>query len=261
MKAAILNSIFSSGISNSTLDIRCPTGNCTFDPIDTLGFCSICNDVTSKITNVNCTKTESNGQTDGSLSCGYKLPSNLTITLNQTHIIDDYGSTTSQADNLFKTTNMSMVALDRFEVLYENNITATPSSDVVPSPGWHPGTTNFQGMDDPLLAFGSLYLKHSDVGEDPLPIATECALSFCVQSINTSFENGILRQDTIKTWLNTTASDTGDVWMQLPAGDLEASMGRQRNFYVSAMAVLPPAKFLETTFSANVSGIDLLEAE
>ena len=261
MKAAIYNTIFSAGVSNSTLNIRCPTGNCTFDPIDTLGFCSTCNDVTSQITKVNCTETQVPGRTKRDLSCPYILPSNLTITLNKTAISDDYSSAVSQADDYYKTTNMSMVALNRTEVIYANNITATPSSGIATPPGWRPSKTNFQGIDDPLLAFGQLFLNDTYPGDDAPPLATECALSFCVQSINTSVVDGVFYQRTIKTWLNTSASDTGDVWLQPPAQSLLGSMGRQRNFYVSSMANIPLADFLESTFSANVSGIDLPEAE
>ena len=49
----------------------------------------------------------------------------------------------------------------------------------------------------------------------------------------------------------------GDAWPQPPANGLLGSMGRRRNFNVSSTANISLPDFLENTFSANVSGINL----
>ena len=176
MKAAI----FSSGNLNSTLSIQCPTGNCTFDPIDTLGFCSTCKDVTSLIDFVNCTKTDTNLNVHGDLSCNYSLPNDMIITANRIQTFDDYGGATAVADpngpGFTRTTNLSAVALQRFQNLYNNALEVDPSSSVVIAK-YSPETTKFLGVSNPLLAFGRLVFNGSDtpvpvIGESPGPQAT-----------------------------------------------------------------------------------------
>lgn len=259
MRATIYDALFNQGAANSTLNINCPTGNCTFDPTDTLGFCSTCNDVATDLT-LNCTSGEANGVKDGLLNCTYYLPGNVGLDVQDTITPDDFGGAVSQSNNYKKTTNMSVMALDRFETLYSAGLEEDPSNDIVIQGGFKPGTSVFQGIPSPLLAFGRVVFNGSS---DPIPIigdksgrtkpqATECALYWCVQTLNTSVQNGVLSQNTTGTYFNTSALDTPNALLQPPAGDDEP-----RSYYIGPLNQIPLVKFLQDTFTANLSGIYL----
>ncbi|KAF2174247.1 hypothetical protein M409DRAFT_49105 [Zasmidium cellare ATCC 36951] len=82
MQGAILRGFFDSPMEQS---VQCSSGNCTFEPVKTLGVCSSCLDVTEKITTSNCSNVERDTivrfddgflNTDGYLNddCDYTVP-------------------------------------------------------------------------------------------------------------------------------------------------------------------------------------------
>lgn len=254
MRAAIYDSILSLGDMDSTLNIDCPTGNCAFEEIETLGFCSICNDVTAEIT-VNCTEGKAFDGVDEDKYCSYFLPGNLTIPVQRGIVDGDFRRPFDSSDQIIETTDMNVVVLPRFQSLW-------PRDFMPGQPDREPNTTTFQGISNPLLAFGRVVFNKSDVpaptiGGKVNPRATECALSWCVQRLATGVRNGIISQNTTTTWLNTSTLDTADVYLT-PAAGQNLSTGKDpRTYYVSAMRNLPLVKFLETTFTTNASFINL----
>ncbi|KAK4692436.1 hypothetical protein P7C71_g4768, partial [Lecanoromycetidae sp. Uapishka_2] len=153
---------------------------------------------------------------------------------------------------------MSVVTLPRGQILYDAGLEEDPASLVVAALGSSPAITTFQGIPDPLLAFGRVVFNNSFtpmpvIGGDINPTATECALYLCVQTLNTSVQNGILNQKTIKTWFNNSAADTGYSTLSPPASGGQAP----RNYNVSPLAKIPLAQFLEKTFTVNMSAINL----
>lgn len=259
MRAAIYQSVFSLGATNSTLPINCPTGNCTFGQADTLGFCSTCSDVTADSSQT-CKTGQAQGfdLPNGSINCTYQLPDNVIIPVNSTQIVDDFGAPVLRSDQFRKTTNMSIITLPRSESFYASGIAADPSADIVVQPGSKPAITTFQGATDPLLAFGRVVFNSSFIpipviGGNIKPKATECALYWCVQTLNSPVTNGILSQNTIQTWFNKSAADTADSYLSPPPSGNQ----KPRNYFVGPMSNLPLVRFLEDTFTVNISALEL----
>ena len=259
MRAAIYESIFRQGAANSTLNINCPTGNCTFTPADTLGFCSKCNDVTIDVKS-NCSSSQVQDYPDGTLNknCTYHLPGNVNLDVQSNIVVDDFQGPVSRSSQFRQNTNMSVGALNRYETLYAAGITESPGSGIVTQGPFNPGTTFFQDIPSPLLAFGRVVFNNSFnpmpiIGGDIQPHATECALYWCVQSLNTSVQNGVLSQNITGTYFNTSARDTPDAFLQPPLSNED----ELRSYYVSTIGQLPLAKFLQDTFTGNVSFMNL----
>lgn len=74
MLQAIYNGMLENG-EIEPLSPTCPTGNCTFDPFDSLGFCSECCDISADIEQI----CHSNGDTK---NCTYRFPGNVEIFFN-----------------------------------------------------------------------------------------------------------------------------------------------------------------------------------
>lgn len=204
------------------------------------------------------------GQAQGSpypnsvTNCTYELPGNVTIGINSTNIVDDFSGAESRDPNDIKSTNMSIVTLQRGQTLYAAGLAEDPGADVTLAPGSKPAITTFQGIADPLLAFGRVMFKNSFVpmpviGGNVNPQATECALYWCVQTLDMSVQNGLLHQNTTQTWFNSSAADTGASYLSPPATGNQAP----RNYYIDPLANIPLAQFLEKTFTANMSAFNL----
>ena len=268
MRAAIYETIFNGGNTNSTLKFDCPSGNCTFAPADTLGFCSTCNDVTVDLT-MDCHSASAGEEYPAgtkNTNCTYHLPENIAIGANTTIIDDIYGGPVSRSPNYTQTTNMSIVPLPRAQTLYAAGLIADPGADVVAGPDYKPSTTTFQGIPDPLLAFGRIVFNNSFtpppvIGSRVKPHATACALGWCVQTLNTSVQNGRLVQSTLRSWLNDSAADVADAYLTPPAAPLNTAQAQaqapSRTYHISPLANIPLVQFLQKTFTANMSGINL----
>lgn len=72
MKSAVYNGLFAeNGNPDGALPVTCSTGNCTFDPFETLAMCYSCTDMTSLMTRYCETGTPADGNTS---ACGWQLP-------------------------------------------------------------------------------------------------------------------------------------------------------------------------------------------
>ena len=260
LKAAIYNSLLGLGTANSTLNINCPTGNCTFDRSDTLGFCSTCSDVTAEVVK-ECNLTPTT-DTTSEINCTYYLPGEVNVTAQDKQIPDDYGSAVAESSLFRMTTNMSVVALPRYETLYSNDPSVVRSLDdpdyLIPAPA----KTMFQGVADPILAFGRIVFNGSHnpisaIGGNFMPPATECALYWCVQTLDTSIQNGVLNQTVVSSWTDSSALDTSHVSLRSNFTSTAGGKGSANGYYVSPMGNLPLVRFLEDAFTATVKGINL----
>ena len=93
---------------------------------------------------------------------------------------------------------MSVVALHRYETLYGNDPNAIGSVGGLDFETPAPGKTVFQGVADPILAFGRIMFNGSDdplsgIGGSVMPTLTECVLYWCAQTLYTSIQNGVLK--------------------------------------------------------------------
>lgn len=157
---------------------------------------------------------------------------------------------------------MSVVALTRYETLLGNDPSVVESLEDPDYTTPAPGKTEFQGVADPILGFGRIVFNGSNdpmsaIGGNITPTTTECALYWCVQTLDTTIQNGVLNQTVIGTWSNDSALDMSAVYFRpnstLNAGGKDPAGG----YYVSPMSNLPLVKYLQDAFNATVRGINL----
>lgn len=261
LRAAIYNSLLGLGTASSTLNINCLSGNCTFDISDTLGFCSTCNDVTAQVTKV-CDKIPKTDSQSGT-NCTYTLPSKLNLRAIDEQVPDDFGSAEAVSPDFRRTTNMSVLPLHRYETLWANDPQVVTSFEDFEYTTPKPAKTLFQGVADPILGFGRILFgtnknPTSAVGSNVMPTATECALYWCVQTLNTSIQNGVLNQTIVRTWSNSSANDTSDVHLSpYSAGSYLGGRHTANDYYVSPMSNVPLARFLENAFNSTVRALKM----
>ena len=153
---------------------------------------------------------------------------------------------------------MSVMTLPRYETLWSNDPAVITSFSYSGLTSPQSIKTVFQGVADPVLAFGRILFNSSNnptsvIGSDVMPSATECALSWCVQTLNTSIQNGILDQTILRSWSNTSALDTSDVHLSPYTTNSNIP-----DYYVSPVSNVPLVRFLEDAFNASsVQGINL----
>ena len=261
LRAAIYNSLLGLGTASSTLNINCPSGNCTFDLSDTLGFCSACSDVTAQVTKV-CDEIPKTDSTSGT-NCTYTLPGNLNLEAVDEQVPDDFGSAEAFSPDFRRTTNMSVLPLHRYETLWANDPEVVQSFEDPDYTISKPAKTLFQGVADPILGFGRILFGTSKnpasaIGSNVMPTATECALYWCVQTLNTSIQNGVLNQTVVRTWSNSSANDTSDVYLSpYTSGSYLGGRHTANDYYVSPMSNVPLARFLENAFNATLRALQM----
>ena len=202
-------------------------------------------------------------ETISGTNCTYSLPGNVNLKALDEQIPDDYSSAIAQSRKFRRTTNMSVIALPRYQTLLGNDPNEVTSFEDPEHTTPTPGKTLFQGIADPILGFGRILFNESNdptsaIGNSVIPSATECALYWCVQTLNTSIKNGVLNQTVVGTWSNSSALDTSDVHLS-PYDTVSKKRGDRasNSYYVSPMSNLPLVKFLEDAFNATVQGINL----
>lgn len=157
---------------------------------------------------------------------------------------------------------MSVVALPRYSTLVGNDPSVVESYNDPEIRTPTPAKTVFQGVADPILAFGRIVFNGSSdptiaIGGIVMPTATECALHWCVQTLETSIQNGFLNQTIVRTWSNSSALDTSDVHLQLNFTSIVEGKTGANGYYVSPMSNLPLVKFLQDAFNSTMQGINL----
>ena len=143
----------------AALAFECQSGNCTWDPYETLGVCYECHSLTDYMSEY-CT-TEDNGVDDGA-GCGWQVPQDARLT------------------NSLKVFSMtSYVPLARGDMPHATMVRLIFMG--TEAPDGRPGETN--------------------------PWARECTLSACLQTLETTVENGVLRENLTDSRLNNTVVD------------------------------------------------------
>ena len=75
--------------------------------------------------------------------------------------------------------------------------------------------------------------------------------------MNTPIQTGLFSQITLNNWLNSTALDTAEVFLQPPADGTQTKNNTPRTYHVAQMGNLPLVKFLQDTFTANVTVVNM----
>ena len=165
------------GIFAPPLDItnHCPTGNCTFTSISTLGVCNKCWSVTSQL-DPECSY-EPNLKCDDSVStCSYRMPTGETRTafIQYTNPVDSIGGPGS---------NESQVVCGNWRSQTAWNSTATP-----------PTTSPKQGAGANIVSFSALQFPITQEHKSFTGLtAWQCLIQFCVKE----YDYVHIRNDTV----------------------------------------------------------------
>ena len=224
MKAGTFNALFGSKIAD--LPIYCPTGNCTWPIIPTLGMCGGCTNVTDRLTTV-C------GEDDDGTECNSTLPSGTTFSY-----YDFRNLTIGYGGNYFVLNMTSGNVYSTFDPI---------------------STSGSGGVSDvPLYAVNFEAIMNGGVtpADSAGPAAVECALWLCVQAYNVSVQSGLQTQRLLRSWskVDYSASPGSLInFTEIPA-EFNVAPG---SVYQSSTQSLPALR-ASFNFSSSVSGFPVI---
>ncbi|KAG7286872.1 hypothetical protein NEMBOFW57_009190 [Staphylotrichum longicolle] len=168
----------------------CPTGNCTWAPFSTLGFCSTCADLSSQLNRTCKTLTSSDNRTTAQ-SCRVAFPGgNEPLSLFYIADPDFPGSSTYMVLNSTRPANATVLKNVTWPQTVYQSIRA-----VVP-PQQLGGTQNPYLEADGELANDGIHVLRADTRF----IGSECALSPCVRRVQPSVARGEYREEVLDTF-------------------------------------------------------------
>jgi hypothetical protein len=193
LTAAVASWFSSSGVMPELAPVNCPTSNCTWGPFQTLAVCSICVDNIFEYLTFGCFKepgdwlpsSDAYASSPNITSCGYFL------------------NATSDSPVL-----MTGYAIDPASSQPGAGLTMRifPLTNALTRQRYYDGSLKFQNSGDSLVDFlvvgnqGSASLTY----ENATPIAYECSLSWCVNTIQSESYFGSLTENTTNSWRNET---------------------------------------------------------
>lgn len=195
MIPALYQGLFSNAKTNFSATARCSTGNCTWPLYQNLAICNTCADLTSQL-KMNKVHVKPPNEVDDTYDTDfYTLPNGFGLTgvhrartpnlpaddalLNIT--VNMQGTYTIPAD-LGQPLRSSMAFSQNGSIFMTVFAVGASPGTIIPHPD-----TDF----DENAPFGP-------------PVAFECALQFCIKSMNASFVNGLLQEEVVSTWVDQT---------------------------------------------------------
>ena len=196
-----------SGASQFSSHPTCPSGNCTWLPFRSVGWCSKCEDITSS----------------ASVSgCSYTLDGDFPPRSNESHhniyryyrevpcsVVLDYGApgrrpVQGRVKYSAYNSHPALITYAPTEIVWMANGTnakASMTSNLDPHLVLH--NTTFIGVENPLMVFAHASLKfidESSLGKGlAISHAEQCVLSMCERTYNTSVLNGIASSTVLST--------------------------------------------------------------
>ncbi|KAF2096287.1 hypothetical protein NA57DRAFT_79053 [Rhizodiscina lignyota] len=205
---AAVNNGFSNMSESSIISPRfsCRTGNCTFSSYTSLAFCSSCHDVSGYI------RTSHGNASTITEGTDFAQPDNIggpagpytQYSLPYSHIKNYDGlSGTGVTDP--GTISYTLITV---------GVTANYSQ-----------TVSFQKSDTMLIAFAVMranegYINNKTTWENSKPIATECALYFCVNAYDANIQDGKLNETVTGSW----ASRSPSSWKDYQSSDYASNV-------------------------------------
>ncbi|KAH7093060.1 hypothetical protein FB567DRAFT_162614 [Paraphoma chrysanthemicola] len=183
--------------SEADFPVSCPTSVCEWSPYQTLGVCSECADISSllsyaclpmKMDWIRSAKTTSQNHTfENGTACGYFLNATSAMPVLMSGYRVNNGSDSEYGETLLMRT-LPLVTNPERELLYD-------------------GSINFKNRNHPIL--DAFIVSSADGSADSVyrkekPIAHECALSWCVKTIHSSYSWGVYKENITDVFLNTT---------------------------------------------------------
>jgi hypothetical protein len=193
----VVEPFFYSNGSLPDLDIYCPTSNCTWDPFQTLAVCSACDSTVGQELEFGCI----DGPADW-------LPE-----------VSSYGGDISLYPNasqcgwflnISSDSRVLMTGYTRDPVTFEPGEALTVRLfnlvDVFTREPYYGGSLQFKDVMDPILDFMVVATPGgvSAVYRNETPVAHECVLTWCTQTLNTSYYWGTLTENISNPFMNNT---------------------------------------------------------
>jgi hypothetical protein len=239
-------SLFLSNGSMPELKGVCPTSNCTWQPFETLGVCSQCDDIGASLS-FGCMDAPLDWNSRGCLSanntypfvpqCGYFLNETTESPVLMSGYTVDSSGAPGEALGM------------RFMPLVD---------PISRAPYFGSGTVNFNNISSPLadLIIASSPDGPSGAYRNQTPTAKECVFYWCVQQLHTSYSSGRLWENVTQTWQMDT--DPGYPWR-----DAISATGRRTHSYNTNFTLRLPARAHgdpdQTFFVSNVTAFQVLQ--
>ncbi|KAF2496336.1 hypothetical protein BU16DRAFT_617785 [Lophium mytilinum] len=165
LNSALFGALSKSGLSGSSLAASCETGNCTWPTYTSLAICSACSDVSAHI---NSSRTYINDSFSDSTP--------------------PYWSVEYHLDAVQLINNESALFNASGDIVFGLNATANPAE-----------TISFRNSSALIVAFTTMkspdsYLNGTTKWSESKPVASECALSFCVNEYTTTMVNNTVHE-------------------------------------------------------------------
>ncbi|KAK2763923.1 hypothetical protein FQN54_009542 [Arachnomyces sp. PD_36] len=191
--------LFSPPDTDFTATAHCGTGNCTWEPYQTLGICNTCEDLTAKL---EITKERIVPHDNEGLAYNtnyYRLPNGFGLTgLTPGDMVNQVAFLTSNA-MMNITTTVSGVEIAPVSPVWDSVAFANNGSKlfsvfaVGASPGTIPTQEDVNFTYDPMT--GGVFAP---------PVAFECVLQACIRTMRAEFNGGKLTETELSTWVNQT---------------------------------------------------------
>jgi hypothetical protein len=219
------------------IPLSCPTSNCTWPEYETLAVCSSCMDVSESLnltfacleTTIDWTVTWTGPLREvpypNGTVCGYFLNATSTTPTLMS------GFTMSNDTNNRTTEEALLVrALPLTKFLERERLYDT-------------GSINFKSIRNPIMDFliASARNGSESVYRREAPIVHECLLSWCVQTIKSSYEYGTYHEEIHATYQNTTAGPSPWISFRIP----EAEGGDTWTEYTENVTISAPSQGLD----------------
>ncbi|KAH7113750.1 hypothetical protein B0J11DRAFT_471908 [Dendryphion nanum] len=187
---------FGSGV-RANIPVSCPTGNCTWDLYETLGYCSKCVEVKSLLSQFTCQDSAldwfpnlpsdllSNFTGPRGIACGYYLNvSSATATLMSGYSLD---KNTSSPGPALLSRVMPLLTVPLRKPLFG-------------------GSIHFKDIQNPVtdILVVSATGGAESVYRNETPVAHECVLYWCVKTIHSIYESGRYQESVIESFFNST---------------------------------------------------------
>lgn len=197
---------------------RCPSGNCTWPIIPTVGVCGACVDVTDNIVY---------NRSTSDYHCSLKV-GNLEI---------PWAFCSSRMLDYMQIFTMGNGSGRVFESLADQQVSARSPALIA----------NFGGLGLPDS-------KSLTSGLDDAR-ATDCALWYCLQTHNVSVEQGVLKDTVLKTWAKARVDFPGTAGGKIPFIDIPADMNVSLSdeYAVTNAQMIAMRHYAEKTFVGNAS--------
>jgi hypothetical protein len=211
------------------IPLTCPTSDCTWPEYETLAICSECMDV-SNLLDYACLNTTVDW------SAKHTGPLNVTA-LSIKRVCGYFLNATSDAPVLM--TGYIFEGTEEEPIVGESLLMRTlPLTDMIDRTPYYGGSINFRGVRNPIL---NALIASSANGTESLikkdaPNMHECMLSWCVQTIKSSYVWGAYRENITSIYLNATGGPFP--WTMLPV-QLDGENGTF-TIYSQNISISPP---------------------